>query len=108
MYRSFLNFVLYFIILLFYFYFFLMLTGVGSGYQSNTLSAQGGSISGGSIGGGGYSASTMQSSYNYSVKTVRVKTENRKLCCVHMVSFHVVCVRFGNTSSKLMSEAMYM
>ena len=50
--------------------------GVHSNYQSNTMTAGGGSVSGGSLGGGasmgggGFSSSTMQSSYNYAVKTV--------------------------------------
>lgn len=55
------------------------ISGVHSNYQSNTLTAGGGSLGGSSmgysggvsgVGGGAGGFSTMSSSYNYSVKTV--------------------------------------
>ncbi|KAL8566603.1 hypothetical protein ACOMHN_054825 [Nucella lapillus] len=50
-----------------------LVTGIHPGYQTNTMSTRGGSVSGGSIGGGGFSSNTMQSmqsSYNYTMRTI--------------------------------------
>ena len=58
----------------------------GANYQSNTLSAGGGGGTGtlggggtGTLGGGGYSSSTMASSYNYQVQTVRTVTGQEQM-----------------------------